>query len=130
MQQHLQRLDGVAKADVSLRDGQVVILPKKDGALDPQKIMKATYDSGVSVTGMEITAAGTLERAGDKVVLRIPPKLEYEATGKEQIDKLEAQGSFGKKVLLRGRLFQQSGAKQKTAPKLSTIEIMEPEGGP
>ena len=132
MQQHLQRLDGVAKAEVSLRDGKVVVLPKQDGALDPQKIMQATYDSGVSVAAMEITAAGTLEESGDKLLFRIAPKLEYQATANEQTGKLKSQGSLGKKTTVRGRVYQkpEKAAKQKTAPKLSTIEIVELVGGP
>jgi hypothetical protein len=132
VQQHLQRLDGVAKAEVSLRDGKVVVTPKEDGKIDPQKVMQATYDSGVSVATMEITAAGTLEESGDKLLFRINPKLEFQAAANEQATKLKSQGSLGKKISLRGRLFQKAekSPKQKTAPKLSTIEIVEIVGGP
>ncbi len=58
MQQHLGRLDGVAKAEVSLKDGTAVVYPKQDGTLDPALILKATYDSGVTVAEMTMTAAG------------------------------------------------------------------------
>ena len=63
MQQHLQRLDGVAKVEVSLLDGRVVIFPKDGAALDPANILKATYDSGVSVVELGITGSGSLEES-------------------------------------------------------------------
>ena len=53
MKQHLQRQSGVANVDVSLIDGKVQVSPKEDGKIDPAQLLKATYDSGVSVAELE-----------------------------------------------------------------------------
>ena len=60
MKQHLGRQSGVQKVDVSLLDGKVDIVPKEDGQIDPAGLLKATYDSGVSVAEMGMTARGKI----------------------------------------------------------------------
>ncbi len=62
MQQHLERQSGVQKAVVSLRDGIVEVTPKEDGEIDPSQLLKATYDSGVTVAEMDMTATGHVIR--------------------------------------------------------------------
>ncbi|HLW79176.1 MAG TPA: hypothetical protein VKU44_06205, partial [Terriglobia bacterium] len=61
MQQHLGRQAGVEKVDVSLVDGKVAVYPKEDSRLDPAGLIKAVYDSGVSVAEMTLTASGELK---------------------------------------------------------------------
>ena len=58
MKQHLGRQVGVQNVEVSLRDGKVDITPKEDGRIDPAQLLKATYDSGVSVAEMDMTVRG------------------------------------------------------------------------
>lgn len=58
MQQHLGRQAGVQKVEVSLVDGNVVIFPMEDSKFDSSAIFKAVYDSGVSVSEMDIIASG------------------------------------------------------------------------
>ena len=58
MKQHLQRQSGVANVDVSLIDGKVEITPKEDGKIEPTQLLKATYDSGVSVAELDMLARG------------------------------------------------------------------------
>jgi hypothetical protein len=58
VKQHLQRQSGVANVDVSLIDGKVEIVPKEDGKIDPAQLLKATYDSGVSVAELDMIARG------------------------------------------------------------------------
>ena len=60
MKQHLQRQSGVANVDVSLIDGRVEIAPKEDGQIDPTQLLKATYDSGVSVAELDLVARGKI----------------------------------------------------------------------
>ena len=62
MKQHLGRQAGVQSVDVSLIDGKVEIAPKEDGRIDPPQLLKAVYDSGVSVAEMDITAQGKVVR--------------------------------------------------------------------
>jgi len=60
VKQHLGRQVGVQDVEVSLRDGTVDITPKEDGRVDPAQILKATYDSGVSVAEMDMTVRGKI----------------------------------------------------------------------
>jgi len=54
VKQHLGRQSGVQKVDVSLIDGKVDVTPKEDGQIDPAQLLKAVYDSGVTVAEMEL----------------------------------------------------------------------------
>ena len=58
MKQHLGRQSGVQKVEVSLIDGKIDVTPKEDGQIDPAQLLKATYDSGVSVAEMDVNARG------------------------------------------------------------------------
>ena len=58
MKQHLQRQSGVANVDVSSIDGKVEVTPKEDGNINPAQLLKATYDSGVSVAELDMIARG------------------------------------------------------------------------
>ena len=58
MKQHLQRQSGVANVEVSLIDGKVDVTPKEDGQIEPAQLLKATYDSGVTVAELDMTASG------------------------------------------------------------------------
>jgi hypothetical protein len=58
VKQHLGRQSGVQNVEVSLLDGKVEVAPKEDGRIDPAQLLKATYDSGVTVAEMDMTAQG------------------------------------------------------------------------
>jgi hypothetical protein len=60
VKKHLGRQSGVQKVDVTLIDGKVDITPKEDGHIAPAQLLKATYDSGVTVAQMDITARGRI----------------------------------------------------------------------
>jgi len=60
VKQHLGRQSGVQKVEVSLLDGKVEITPKEDGLIEPAQLLKATYDSGVSVAEMNMIARGKI----------------------------------------------------------------------
>jgi len=60
VKQHLGRQSGVQKVDVSLIDGKVDVTPMEDGQIDPAQLLKAVYDSGVSVAEMDVTARGKI----------------------------------------------------------------------
>jgi hypothetical protein len=46
-------------------DGKVEVTPEEDGQVDPAHLLKATYDSGVSVAEMDMMARGKV--AADSV---------------------------------------------------------------
>jgi hypothetical protein len=86
VQQHLGRLEGVDKVDVRLADGNVVILARQDSRLDPEKVFKATYDSGVSVVEMTMEATGWLERdAANRVTFRISGTQAYSVVENDDV---------------------------------------------
>ena len=74
MKQHLGRQSGVQNVEVSLIDGKVEVTPKEDGQIDPAQLLKATYDSGVTVAEMDMTAQGKVvkESAGN-LALQVEP---------------------------------------------------------
>lgn len=114
MQQHLGRLDGVAKVDVNLKDGKVTIYPKSDATLDPARILKETYDSGVSPVEMIMTASGHLARDPQKgLVFQVAANQSFEVTLTELSRGLEQRVGSAAQVTLRGRLFKKPPAKRK-----------------
>ena len=136
MQQHLQRLDGVAKAEVSLRDGHVTVTPKSESALDPYLILKATYDSGVSVAEMQITATGTIELVSGVLQLRLNAKQSFEIVPNAQAEKLKLSadnpGTVAARVTVRGFLYRKpaGGAKAKMPTGILKLEITEVKNAP
>ncbi|MGC1966835.1 MAG: heavy metal-associated domain-containing protein, partial [Candidatus Acidiferrales bacterium] len=74
MKQHLGRQSGVQNVEVSLIDGKVQVTPNDDGQIDPAQLMKATYDSGVSVAEMDVVARGKIVKdAAGNFALRVEP---------------------------------------------------------
>jgi hypothetical protein len=127
VQQHLQRLDGVDKVEVSLLDGRVVILPKPGAALDPSLILKATYDSGVSVVEMGIAASGSLVESGGKLVFRPGAQQSFAVNPGEFAGRLSTLAGSGSSVAIRGRLYQlpRGAPKPKTPPTEFTLDVLE-----
>ena len=111
MQQHLGRLDGVSKVEVSLADGKAVILPKEDGCLDPAQVVKATFDSGVTLAEIKITATGKLRKDPDKGwVFDISPAQSYPVASNELSQSLE--NSPGQ-ITVTGTLYRKPAGKLK-----------------
>ena len=125
MQQHLQRLDGVAKVEVSLLDGEVVIFPKAGVALDPATILKATYDSGVSVIELGITASGSLGESNGELLFRPSEQQSFAISPSPLVEELKQ--SVGREVSIRGRLFQipKGASKPRTLPEELPVEVLE-----
>lgn len=67
VKKHLGRQSGVQNVEVALLDGKVDITAKGDGHIAPAQLLKATYDSGVTVAQMDMTARGRVvkDRAGN-----------------------------------------------------------------
>ena len=125
MQQHLRRQDGVAKVDVSLVDGKVVIYPKEDSRFDPAAIFKTVYDSGVSVAAMSIVASGQLENdPGKGLLFKVGPTEAFAVRANSVSEKLKDRADNTLRV--RGLLYQKPPGKAKrTVPALGPLEILE-----
>lgn len=127
MQQHLERQSGVQKAVVSLRDGTVDVTPKEDGQIDPTQLLKATYDSGVTVAYMEMTASGKVTRLeGGELSLRVAPNRSFTISANEFSKQLESLADSGAEVTVRGQLYTKTDSKKKNqVPAALKLLILE-----
>ena len=129
MQKHLERQAGVQNAVVSLRDGKVDITPKEDGLIDPAQLLKATYDSGVTVAEMDITATGHVVRLATGVLsFQIEPNRSFEVTPNELSKQLESLVGTSSQVTIRGQVYTKASGKPKGTPTASKIQILEIQG--
>lgn len=124
MQKSLERQAGVAKALVSLRDGTAEVTPKEDGEIDPRELLKATYDSGVSVAEMDVTVGGrVISTAGGLTVLYAPGR-SFDISPNKQSVELESVAGSSTVVSVEGRLFQKTSGKKKEIPKELKLFIL------
>jgi hypothetical protein len=113
VQQHLQRQSGVQKAEVSLRDGTVQITPKEDGQINPGELLKATYDSGVTVAEMDVTAEGRVVKdASGALAFQVEPNRSWVITPNDQSRSLAALAGTPSKITVTGQLYLKSGKKK------------------
>lgn len=119
MKQHLGRQSGVQSVDVSLIDGKVEIVPKDDGQIDPPQLLKAVYDSGVSVAEMDLTARGRIAKdVSGNLVLNVNPSQSFAIAQNEFSKELESLANSPTTVTVRGQLYKKLEGKKK--PKLDT----------
>lgn len=129
MQKHLERQSGVQKAVVSLRDGKVDITPKEDGAIDPAQLLKATYDSGVTVAEMDFTATGHVVRLATGVLsFQIEPNRSFEVVPNDLSKQLEPVVGTSSSVTIRGQLYTKAAGKPKGTPTTLKLQILEIQG--
>jgi hypothetical protein len=121
------RQAGVQKVHVSLIDGKVDITPKSDGKIDPSQILKATYDSGVSVAEMSMIARGQIIKdASGATALQTEPSQSFVISQNDLAKQLEPLASSGKYVTIKGFLYQkQKGQKKQTIPASLVLTIVE-----
>ena len=132
MREHLGRQAGVAKVEVKLLDGTVTVTPREDGKVDPASILKATYDSGVKVAEMTITATGRLELdPAQGLLFHVTPNLAFPIAPGAKADDLRGMAGTGTQVTLRGQLYKKPTGKQKpkeTEPlRLEVLEVLRKE---
>jgi hypothetical protein len=120
VKQHLQRHSGVANVDVSLIDGKVEITPKEDGKIEPAQLLRATYDSGVSVAELDITAQGKIVRdSSGNLLLQVSPDQSFVLAPNELSKGLEPSADSSTIFTLRGQLYKKPAGKQKKADALT-----------
>jgi hypothetical protein len=132
VKQHLQRQSGVANVDVSLIDGKVEITPKEDGKIEPAQLLKATYDSGVSVAELDMTATGKLVKdSSGSLALQVTPNQSFVIASNELSSSLEQLVDSATLVTVRAQLYKKPGGKKKpdtSAPlKLVILEVQKKE---
>jgi copper chaperone CopZ len=132
VKQHLGRQAGVQNVEVSLRDGKVDVTAQEDGQVDPAQLLKATYDSGVSVAEMGVIARGRIVKdTSGELALRISPNQSFALTTNELSKALESLVDSPTEVTVRGQLYKKSAGKKKAdsaAPlKLVILEVQKKE---
>jgi hypothetical protein len=125
VKQHLQRQSGVANVDVSLIDGKVEITPKEDGKIEPAQLLKATYDSGVSVAELDMTAAGKLLKdSSGNLVLQVNPNQSFVLAPNELSKSLEPVVNSSTVVTVRGQLYKKPAGKQKKTGAAASLKLL------
>ena len=132
MKQHLGRQSGVEKVEVSLIDGKVDVTPKEDGQIDPAQLMKATYDSGVTVAEMDVTARGKIVKdSSGSLSLQVEPNRAFALVPNELSKSLETLADYQTVVTVRGQLYKKPLGKKKADPsvplKLLILEVQKKE---
>lgn len=132
MKQSLGRQSGVQNVEVSLIDGKVQITPKEAGQIDPARLLKATYDSGVTVAEMDMTAQGKIVKdSSGNPGLQVEPNRSFVFAPNELSKELESLAGTPTMVTVRGQLYKKAGGKKKadtSAPlKLLILEIQKKE---
>jgi hypothetical protein len=132
VKQHLGRQSGVQKVEVSLIDGKVDVTPKEDGQIDPVQLLKATYDSGVSVAEMDVTARGKIVKdPSGNLALQVSSNRSYQFAPNEFSQGLESLAGSPTVVTLRGQLYKKPAGKKKpdySQPlKLLILEVQKKE---
>ena len=132
MKQHLGRQSGVQSVDVSLIDGKVEVAPKEDGQIDPAQLLKAVYDSGVTVAEMDVTARGKITKDSlGNFALRVSPSQSFATAPNDLLKTLEPLADSPAVVTIRGELYRKPAGKKKTAAsaplKLLILEVQKKE---
>jgi hypothetical protein len=125
VKQHLQRQSGVANVDVSLIDGKVDVTPKDDGQIEPAQLLKATYDSGVSVAELDMTATGKVVKdTSGNLSLQVKPNQSFVISPNELSKGLEPLVDSSTVVTVRGQLFKKPAGKQKKADASAPLKLL------
>jgi copper chaperone CopZ len=114
VKQHLGRQSGVQNVEVSLLDGKVDVAVKEDGRVDPAQLLKATYDSGVTVAEMSMTARGKIVKdSSGNLVLQVEPNQGFMISPNELSKGLEPLADSQTVVTVRGQLYKKPAGKKK-----------------
>ena len=132
MKQHLGRQSGVQSVDVSLLDGKVDIVPKEDGRIDPAALLKATFDSGVSVVEMDMTVRGKIvPDSSGRLTLQPSPAQAFVLAPSDLSKSMEPLAGTSSIVTVRGQLYKKPAGKKKGEAsgelQLTVLEVQKKE---
>jgi len=115
VKQSLGRQSGVQTVEVSLIDGKVEVTPKEDGQIDPAQLLKATYDSGVSVAELDMIARGKIVKdSSGNFAIQVAPNRSFVVAPNEVSKGLEPLADSPTLITVRGQLYKKPVGKKKT----------------
>ena len=95
-------------------NGTADVTPKEDGQIDPVKLLGVTYDSGVTVAEMDMTAEGKIVKdASGNLALQVEPNRSFELAPNELSSGLESLAGTQTTVTVRGQLYKEPAGKKK-----------------
>jgi len=126
------RQSGVQKVQVSLLEGKVDVTPKEDGQVNPVQLVKATYDSGVTVAEMDVTLRGRLVTdPSGSLALQVAPNQSFTLVPNDLSQGLVSVAATQTVVTVRGQLYKKPAGKKKpdfSVPlKLVILEVQKKE---
>jgi len=125
VKQHLGRQSGVQNVEVSLIDGKVEITPKEDGQIDPVQLLKATYDSGVSVAEMNVTARGKIAKGpSGNLTLQVEPNRSFPVEPNEMSKGLDSLVGTPAMVTVRGQLYKKPPGKKRRVDTSVPLKLL------
>jgi hypothetical protein len=132
VKQHLGRQSGVQSVDVSLIDGKVDVIPKEDGQIDPAQLLKAVYDSGVTVAEMDVTVRGRVVKdASGSLALQASPNQSFPIAPNDLLKTIEPLADSPAFLTIRGELYRKPTGKKKAVAwgplKLLILEVQKKE---
>jgi len=108
-----------------LIDGKVDVTPQDDGQIDPARLLKATYDSGVSVAELDMTASGKVVKdSSGNLSLQIKPNQSFVISPNELSKGLEPLVDSAAQVTVRGQLYKKPAGKQKKPDATSPLKLL------
>ena len=113
-------------------DGKVDVIPREDGQIDPAQLLKATYDSGVTVAEMDMTARGKIVKdPSGNLALQVEAKRSFPLSQNDLSKGLEPLADSQTVVTVRGQLYKKPAGKKKADPsvplKLLVLEVQKKE---
>jgi hypothetical protein len=117
-----------------LIDGKVDVVPKEDGQIDPAQILRAVYDSGVTVAEMDVTARGKIVKdSSGNFALQVSPNQSFAIAPNDLLKTVEPLADSHAVVTVRGELYHKPTGKKKAAAaapaplKLLILELQKKE---
>jgi hypothetical protein len=125
VKQHLGRQAGVQNVEVSLRDGKVDITPKGDAHIDPAQLLKATYDSGVSVAEFDLLVRGkVVKEASGNLSLQVSTNQSFVLVPNDLSRELAGQAGTTTQVTLRGELYRKAAGKSNKLDSSAPLKLL------
>lgn len=125
MKQSLGRQSGVQSVEVSLLNGTAEVTPKEDGQIDPAQLIKVTYDSGVSVAEMDMTAQGKIVKdASGNLALQVETNRSFELVPNDLSNGLQSLAGTAATVTVRGQLYKKPAGKKKKVDTSVPLKLL------